>query len=118
MKSKEAQLQTACVTWFRYQFPKLALLLVAIPNGGSRNVIEAANLKRQGVVSGVSDLILFIPNNTYSGLCIEMKIDKGKQTDNQKAWQLAVESQGYQYIVCRLFDEFKTEIENYLLKLR
>ena len=118
MKSKEAQLQSACVTWFRYQYPKLSLLLVAVPNGGSRNKIEAANLKRQGVVSGVADLILFIPNNTYSGLCIEMKYGNGKQSDNQSEWQKAVESQNYKYIICRSFDKFKTEIENYLLKLR
>lgn len=114
MKSKEAQLQTACVTWFRYQFPKLALLLVAIPNGGSRNVIEAANLKRQGVISGVSDLILFVASDGFHGICIEMKYGNGKQSVNQKAWQSAVELQGYKYIVCRTFDEFKNEIEKYL----
>lgn len=114
MKSKEAQLQSACVTWFRYQYPKLSLLLVSIPNGGSRNKIEAANLKRQGVVSGVADLILFIPNNTYSGLCIEMKYGNGKQSDNQSEWQKAVERQNYKYIICRSFDEFKNDVENYL----
>ena len=116
MKSKEAQLQSSCVTWFRLQYPKLSKLLISVPNGGSRNVIEAANLKRQGLVSGVADLILFVPANYYHGLCIEMKYGPGKQSPNQKEWQEAVEKQGYLYIICRSFDEFKDEIENYLLK--
>ena len=50
MKSKEANLQVGCITWFRYQFPKLSKLLIAVPNGGSRNKIEAVNLKKQGVM--------------------------------------------------------------------
>lgn len=42
----------------------------AIPNGGSRNVIEAANLKREGVTAGVPDyLVIFV----HFVLFIEMK---------------------------------------------
>lgn len=42
-------------------FPKLPdKLLFAIPNGGSRNIREGANLKRQGVTRGVADVILLI----------------------------------------------------------
>ena len=83
MKGKEANLQAACVRWFRYQYPKYSMILFAIPNGGSRNPIEAVNLKSQGVVSGVADLILLTSNGVFSSLCIEMKADKGKQTENQ-----------------------------------
>ena len=54
----EAGLQSSCIEWFNLQFPKLKLLLFAVPNGGRRNKIEAANLKRQGVRAGVADLIL------------------------------------------------------------
>ena len=114
MKSKEAQLQTMCVTWFRYQYPKLTPVLVAIPNGGSRNIIEATNLKRQGIIAGVADLILFVANKDFHGLCIEMKYDKGKQSEHQKQWQEAIEKQGYKYIVCRSFDSFCEEINKYL----
>lgn len=35
-------------------------LLLAVPNGGSRNIIEAKNLKPQGVKTGVSDVLLLI----------------------------------------------------------
>ena len=53
--------------------------LFAIPNGGKRNVREAARLKRQGVKAGVSDTLLPIPlidldgNMQIPGLWIEMK---------------------------------------------
>ena len=46
-KKEEAKLQTNCFRWFDYQYPELKMLLFAVPNGGSRNVIEAANLKAQ-----------------------------------------------------------------------
>ena len=42
----------------------------AIPNGGSRHKLEAINLKREGVKSGVSDLCVILKNRV---LFIEMK---------------------------------------------
>jgi hypothetical protein len=50
----------------------------------------------------------------YLGLCIEMKYGKGKQTESQKAFQKAVEKQGYKYAVVSDFDSFKNLIESYL----
>ncbi len=46
------------------------LFYYAIPNGGSRNAIEAKNLKSEGVRAGVSDLCIILPNKT---LYVEMK---------------------------------------------
>lgn len=114
MKSKEAQLQSACVRYFRYRYPKYKRLLFHVPNGGSRNVIEAANLKEQGVVAGAPDLILFVPKWDYPALCIELKAGKNKQTENQILWQQDAESQGYLYKVVRSFDEFKEQIDWYM----
>ena len=42
----------------------------AIPNGGSRNSIEAKNLKREGVRAGVSDMQVILKDKV---LFIEMK---------------------------------------------
>jgi hypothetical protein len=114
MKSREAEIQSACVHWFRYQFPKLAPLLFAVPNGGSRNPIEAKNLKAQGVVPGVSDLILLVPSSGFSSLCIEMKNGKNSQTEYQVAFQQAAEKAGNKYVVCRSVDDFIFSIKNYL----
>jgi len=114
VKHLESDLQAACVRWFRYQYPKYAKLLFSIPNGGYRNKVTAIAMKREGQVSGVSDLILLIPNTEYTALCIEMKTGKGKQTDMQREFQQAAELFGNRYVVCRNFEEFKTEIDNYI----
>lgn len=114
MKSREAILQSECVRWFRYQYPKMSMLLFHVPNGGSRNVIEASNLKAQGVVPGVADLILLVPADGFSSLCIEMKAAKNMQTNLQREFQQAAESAGNKYVVCRSFDQFREEIKTYL----
>lgn len=110
----EAGLQSGCVEWFKLQFPKLAPLLFAIPNGGFRNGKEAANLKRQGVQSGVADLILLFPKGGHGSLCIEMKYKKGQQRESQKDWQQVAEAAGNKYVVCRSLNEFIKEVKNYL----
>ena len=114
MKNLESQLQIACVRWFRYEFPEYGDLLFSVPNGGKRHIATARKLKAEGVVAGVSDLILMVPNKDYHGLCIEMKYGKGKQTDNQKRFQKSVEEQGYKYIVSRTFDDFEKRVSYYL----
>ena len=114
MKSREAYLQSECVRWFRFQFPKMAKLLIAVPNGGSRDVREAQNLKIQGVVAGVSDLILLTPKNGFGCLCIEMKTETGRQSELQTQWQKETEKSGNKYVLCRNFDQFRSEVLNYL----
>lgn len=114
MKSLESQLQIACVRWFRYQFPEYGELLFSVPNGGKRHIATARKLKAEGVVAGVSDLILLVPNRDFHGLCIEMKYGKGRQTENQKNWQNKVEAEGYRYIVVKTFEDFETRVSYYL----
>ena len=114
MRHIESGIQKTCVAWFRFQYPKLVLNLIAIPNGGARSRIEAAIMKGEGVTAGAADIGLFYPAKGYHGLFIEMKTPKGKQQPSQKAWQQAVEVVGYKYVVCRSFEDFETEINAYL----
>lgn len=116
MARKESRIQQMCVGWFRMQYPQIANLLFSVPNGGSRILREAITLKKEGVVAGVSDLILLFPSMDYHGLCIEMKTDEktSRQSKSQKEWQQLVESAGYKYIICRNFDDFESEIKIYL----
>lgn len=113
-RQDESLIQIRCVRWFRLQYPRLATLLFSVPNGGSRNVIEASRMKEEGVTAGVADLLLLYPNREYHGLCVEMKTPTGKQQPNQKLWQQNVEAVGYRYVVCRSLDEFMNVIKNYL----
>lgn len=110
----ESDIQQACVEWFRLAHHGLARLLFAVPNGGARSAITGARLKREGVVSGVSDLILLVPRGGFHALCIEMKTDMGRQSKEQKEWQRDVEDNGYQYVVCRSVSEFVSVVDGYL----
>lgn len=130
MKQLESKLQAECVKWFRLQHRDK--LIFAIPNGGSRNVMEAANLKRSGVLSGVSDLFIAEPSMidvnlssdktsiyvpkfvTYHGMFIEMKYGKNKLQESQIKFSEIVLSKGYHFVTCYSFDDFKKEVENYL----
>lgn len=112
----EATIQESCVQWFRWQYgAEVSRLLFHSPNGGYRHTREAVKFKRMGVVPGVADLILMIPNSKYHALCFEMKNGKqGRQTDNQKIWQRLVEKRGYKYVVVRSLEEFITMVREYL----
>ena len=56
-RREEASLQVRLFHDLQTLLPRDAFLF-AVPNGGYRNKIEAANLKRQGVIAGVPDFIL------------------------------------------------------------
>ena len=114
MKTTEHEIQVNCVNYFRLRYPKG--LIYAIPNGGQRNVIVAAKLKAEGVLSGVTDLHIPMAKKGYNGLYIELKNGKaGKVSENQKTIMDKLQSEGYRCEVCRSFDEFRKIIDNYML---
>lgn len=71
MASEETE-QTIFVNWFRDNYPEC--IIFAIPNGGSRNLKEAVNLKKSGVLKGTPDLCILLLNKI---IFIEMKKRKG-----------------------------------------
>ena len=89
-------------------------LLHAIPNGGSRDIREAKNLKRQGVKAGVPDLCLPVPKGAYHGLYIEMKVGRNKPSAKQNEWLAALGGNGYAVCVCYGAAEARSHIEKYL----
>lgn len=114
MRHLEENTQIACVRWFSYQYQELAGALHHSPNGGKRNAREAARFKAMGTKAGFPDIALFYPTKEYHALFIELKTDKGRQTESQKWWQQWAENHGYKYAVVRSFEEFKEEIKSYL----
>lgn len=112
---EEHRLQAACVRWFRLTHPRLAPRLFAVPNGGRRDGVTGARLKEEGVLAGVSDLVLLVPNGRYHAILIEMKTPEGRQSESQREWQQAVTENGeYRYVVCRSLDDFMREVKFYL----
>lgn len=112
---EEHRIQCECVRWFGLRYPKLKGRLFAVPNGGRRDETTAAKLKAEGVVAGVSDLILLKSNRHYGALLIEMKKENGRQSKSQQHWEsLVCCDDEYKYVVCHSFDEFQREVDDYL----
>lgn len=112
---EEHRIQVSCVRWFRLKYPHLFARLFAVPNGGRRDGVTGARLKAEGVLPGVADLILLVPNAKYHALLIEMKTPKGRQSDTQKWWEQEICADGeFKYVVCRSLDDFIREVEGYL----
>ena len=87
------------------------LMIFAVPNGGSRNVIEAKKLKATGTLRGASDLIVNFPGKS---VYIEVKTDTGVQSDAQIDFQNRIEYLGMDYHIVRSVLDFYEKIMCYL----
>ena len=114
MRHEESRTQSACVRWFRLQYPEYAYMLIAVPNGARTSESQARILKAEGMVAGAADLLLLVPRHDFGCLCLETKTDKGRQSDSQKMWQMQAEKAGNLYAVYRNFDQFRAIVSDYL----
>jgi hypothetical protein len=80
-------------------------MIFSIPNGGTRNKLEAITMKATGLLAGASDLIVILPNGKLS--FIELKTDTGKQSDKQIDFENRVNALGFEYKIIRSLEEFK-----------
>lgn len=113
----EADEQKAVIQWcilMEKCWPELEYLY-HVPNGGSRNRIEAANLKEEGVKAGVPDLELPAARGRYTGLHIEMKHGKNKVTEQQDKFLKALRSMGRCAVVCYEAEPAIQVISEYML---
>lgn len=117
MNHQESSEQQALFQWAKLmqgQYPELSLLH-AIGNGNARvNAIQGARMKRQGVLAGVSDIMLPVGRCGYHGLYVELKVKGGKLSSSQKWWQCKTTEQGYYSVVCVGWVEASETIKRYL----
>jgi VRR-NUC domain len=105
----EHRLQTVLAKYLdlnNYQF-------FAVANGGWRNKVVAAKLKAEGVKAGVADLFILLPNSTFHGLFVEVKIKGNSQQPNQKVFEQKARDCGYEYIIVRSLDELIEKLKYY-----
>lgn len=119
----EAQAQTHLFQFYAHvagSIPEVAWAF-HVPNGGHRHIAVAAQLKQQGVKSGVPDILIPVPSAIpmdeatthlfvqahacaaplrYVGLAIELKVGKGKQSAEQVRWQVRFQQSGWRAMVC------------------
>lgn len=100
MRHLESALQKQVIGYIRLQYPHT--LSFAVPNGGKRGKVEASIMKAEGVLAGVSDILLF----WHGGMgAIELKIGKNTESDYQKAFGARWLEIGGHYAVCRSLDD-------------
>lgn len=113
----ESHEQASLISWWHLAGPKLApnVVLAAIPNGGARDAVTGARLKREGVVKGMPDLILCCARSGRHGLYIELKRAKGgRVSQSQRELFPLLEAQGYGVAVCHGWREAREAIEAYI----
>lgn len=107
----ESEIQQSVVQWFRMKYPNY--IIAAVPNGGFRNAREAAIMQREGVLAGFADLIIISKQNI---LFLELKTPIGVLSKKQKEFQEKVNNLGFQYVVCRSFDQAVMVIVSWIKK--
>jgi VRR-NUC domain len=97
---EEAQLSATLKEYLEAAKPRC--IYAAVPNGGSRSMIEAVNLKRQGVIAGAGDWVF---TWDFGSGWIELKTEKGMLNSNQEAFRDSCQRLGVKYEVARSLEE-------------
>jgi len=114
----EDNLQSEAYLWINNTYclahhtPRLTCF--SVPNGGTRNPVEAKKLQATGLRPGVADFLVCmppLPNDRYGRLLfIEFKLPNGVQSDVQRKFQSTVQALGFEYKIIRSLEEFKEYI--------
>ena len=112
-KEEEHQEQVAFLNWFNGIEKFRDLIIFSIPNGGKRGFKTAVKLKKEGQLSGVSDLCVLLPNGKT--VFIEMKKEKGgKLSDSQLDFIDKSQSLGHTVIVAHGCNDASKQFIDYL----
>ena len=107
----EARLQKAIL-----QHLKLSgipgLLYFHPANEGKRGVVTGANLKALGMLPGVSDLVIVAGGMAHF---LEIKSEKGRLSDAQRAFAVAAEQAGAKWAVAHSIEEALTVLHDWQL---
>lgn len=114
MKRPEEALQIAVVAWLRVALPT-EYRFHHSPNGGKRNIVEAARFKAMGTSAGFPDLIIIGRPMCFA---IELKAGKGRMTPQQDAWQAHFYTAGWHVDTCRSLREVEAFLAYHGVPLR
>lgn len=107
MEKSESRIQQEIVKWFKNNYclkhHDQKCCIFSVPNERS-NRKEQMRMIATGLYSGVSDLIVAIPDQV---LFVEVKDEKGKQSQKQIDFEKTVSDLGLQYYLVRSIDDFK-----------
>ena len=108
--------QVAFINWFNRVEKFRDLIVFSIPNGGKRGFKTAVKLKKEGQLSGVSDLCVLLPNGKT--VFIEMKKQEGgKLSETQKDFINKSQSLGHTVIVAHGCNDASKQFIDFLKNL-
>ena len=111
----ESNEQINLFEYFQIKHPEIWVNMFHVPNGGSRNIVTANRLKKEGVKPGVPDIFLECAANGFHGLRIELKKTSGSYaTSSQKDWIERLNKNGYKADVCYGWIDAKEKILEYM----
>ncbi|OWV29473.1 VRR-NUC domain-containing protein [Halomonas campaniensis] len=92
-----------------------------VPNGGQRSKSTGAAMKRQGVKSGVSDLVIMDARGGWFGLYMEFKASPphtAPLADSQYDWLALAYDRGYCAVLAVGLEEAKAVLREYAALVR
>jgi hypothetical protein len=105
---KESVIQESIVNFLSMICRQYGFLFFSVPNESitsgktGADFGRAINLKKMGVLPGVSDLIIGCRGKMY---CLEVKNEKGKQSDRQKNFEQWCAECKIPYVLVRSVDD-------------
>lgn len=82
------------------------------PNGGKRDAVAGAKLKRAGARPGVPDWLFFYAGQLYA---IELKTRTGSLSTEQKDWRDGLIREGAEWALVRTLDDFIAQLAAWAL---
>jgi hypothetical protein len=116
--SSEDAIQRGIVRYLRTVLPS-GWIVSAIPNGGSRNVIEAAKMKGTGTLAGMPDLMVLGCNDQGSTVhFIEVKSANGRPSLPQLNVHDRLLDLQHEVAICRSIDDARDACRRWGLPLK
>lgn len=111
MKISENLIQQQALIWFTTNYCLIhhnpRCVIFSVPNESS-NGWEGKKKVNIGLLSGVADMVLLLPNGV--SIFMECKSQTGSQSKTQKDFEQRVKSLGFNYYIFRSLEEFKNII--------
>lgn len=92
---QESQFQRAIIKYLRIQ----NIFCFSVPNGMRLSIIQSKIAKAEGVMHGVADIIILLPNGKTIFAEIKNPNGKGAQSKYQKEFEQKVKSLGFEYYI-------------------
>lgn len=108
MRHLESNFQIQVVTFLR----NYGFLVFAVPNSSSGKLTQrqGALLKKEGLLAGVSDLIIVLQKRVIFAELKNLQ-GTGRQSDKQKEFERAVKERGHEYVIWDSWEQIKNFIQ-------